>query len=104
FSRRLGLSRSGSPVDLNYGGKLGGKIGRWNVGLLAIRQDAFETIDEGTVVVGRVTANVLQESSLGIILTAGDPNSNSDNKLAGLDFRYLNTRIPGGRVLEADAW
>jgi hypothetical protein len=104
FSRRLGLSRSGTPVDLNYGGKLGGRIDRWNVGLLAIRQDAFESVDESTVLVGRATANVLEESSLGMILTVGDPNSNVDNKLAGFDFRYLNTRFPGGRVLEADAW
>jgi len=104
FSRRLGLSRSGQPVDLEYGGKLSGRAGRWNIGLLAMRQDAFETVDKSNVLVGRLSANVLDESTVGMIMTAGDPNSNLSNKLAGMDFRYLNTRFPGGRVLEADAW
>lgn len=104
FSRRLGLSSSGAPVDLNYGGKLSGRIGRWNIGTLAIRQDEFEDITASDVFVGRVTANVLAESAIGIIVTDGDPNSNLDNGLTGVDFRYLNSRLPGGRVFEADAW
>ena len=104
FSRRLGLSSTGQPVDLEYGGKLSGRIGRWNIGMLALRQDAFESVGASDVMVGRVSANVLNESSVGMIFTAGDPNSNDDNSLGGFDFRYLNTRLPGGKVLEADAW
>jgi len=104
FSRRLGLSSTGQPVDLKYGGKLSGRIGRWSVGVLAMRQDGFESVIASNVLVGRVSANVLDESSVGMIITAGDPNSNDDNSLAGIDFRYLNTRLPGGKVLEADAW
>jgi hypothetical protein len=104
FSRRLGLSRTGQPVDLDYGGKLSGRIGRFNVGMVAIRQDGFEDVNASNVFVGRFSANVLDESSVGMILTSGDPNSNTDNLLGGVDFRYLNTRLPGGRVLEADAW
>jgi hypothetical protein len=104
FSRRLGLSPFGTPVDLKYGGKLSGRIGRWNIGALAIRQDGFEGVDASNVFVGRISANVLEESTVGLITTKGDPNSNLDNSLVGVDFRYLNTRLPGGRVLEADAW
>ncbi|MDH3533456.1 MAG: carbohydrate binding family 9 domain-containing protein [Gammaproteobacteria bacterium] len=104
FSRRLGLSSSGQPVDLNYGAKLSGRIGRMSVGMLAIRQDAFESVDASNVLVARVAANVLKESSMGMIITAGDPNANTDNQLAGVDFRYLNTRFAGDSVLEADAW
>ena len=36
--------------------------------------------------------------------TSGDPTSNLDNSLVGTDFRYVNSRLPGGRSLEADAW
>jgi len=104
FSRRLGLSSTGQPVDLEYGGKLSGRIGRWNIGMLAMRQGAFESVGASNVMVGRVSANVLDESSVGMIFTAGDPNSNDDNSLGGIDFRYLNTHLPGGKVLEADAW
>jgi len=36
FSRKLGLSQSGAPVDIEYGGRVSGRIGRWNIGTLAI--------------------------------------------------------------------
>jgi len=104
FSRRIGLSSTGQPVDLEYGGKLTGRTGRWNIGALAVRQDAFESIEASDVLVGRVLANVLNESSVGMIFTHGDPNSNNDNNVMGLDFRYLNTRLSNGKVIEADAW
>jgi hypothetical protein len=104
FSRRLGLSASGEPVDLEYGGKLSGRIGRWNLGTLAIRQDAFADVDATNAFVGRLSANVLAESALGVIATNGDPRSNLDNSLVGVDFRYLNTRLAGGRTLQGDAW
>ena len=68
-------------------------------------KDAFEAVDATTVLVGRVSANVLAESSIGMIATHGDPElETSTNSLYGFDFRYLNTRLPGGRVMEADAW
>ena len=104
FSRRLGLGPGGTPVDLEVGGKLSGRIGRWNIGALVIRQGEFESVNPTNVFVGRVSANVLAESTLGAIVTTGDPNSNLDNSVVGFDFRYLNTRIAGGRVLEAEAW
>ena len=103
FSRRLGLG-NGRPVDLKVGGKLSGRVGRYTVGMLAMRQDGFEAVDASNIFVGRVSANVLDESSFGMMLTSGDPNSNNSNVMGGVDFRYLNTRLPGGRVLEADAW
>ncbi len=104
FSRRIGLSRTGVPVDLEYGGKISGRAGRFDVGALAIRQGEFEDIDATDLFVGRVAANVLAESSVGLIATNGDPRSNLDNSLVGVDFRYLNTRLPGGRALEGEAW
>jgi len=104
FSRRLGLSASGEPVDLEYGGKVSGRVGRWNVGALAMRQDVFQDIEATDVFVGRVAANVLSESSLGVVMTSGDPQSNLDNNLIGVDFRYLNSRLPGGGAVEAEAW
>ena len=104
FSRRIGLSQAGRPVDLTHGGKLAGRIGRWNVGALAIRQDEFEGVEATDILVARATANVLEESTIGVIVTDGDPRSNRDNTLTGVDFRYSNTQLPGGRVLEADGW
>jgi hypothetical protein len=104
FSRRLGLSPSGVPVDLKVGGKVSGRVGRWTLGALAVQQDDVGNLGAQPAFVARVSANVLSESSIGMMATAGDPNSNRDNALVGVDFRYLNTRLPGGRVMQADAW
>ena len=104
FSRRLGLSSTGQPVDLEYGGKLSGRTGRLNVGVLAVHQDEFETIEASDVLVGRIAANVLEESSVGMIFTSGDPNYKHRQQGFRLDLRYLNTRLDNGKVIEADAW
>jgi len=110
FSRRIGLSALGTPVDIEYGGKLSGRVGRWSLGSLAISQDAFGLegnpgyVEAQDLFVGRVSANVLEESNVGFIMTDGNPQANIDNSVVGADFRFLNSRISGGRVLEADAW
>jgi len=104
FSRRIGLGAAGQPVDLNAGAKLSGRLGRWSLGALAIRQDQFEAVDATDILVGRISANVLEESSLGLIVTDGDPRSNLDNSLVGLDFVYNNSRLAGGRELQGEAW
>jgi hypothetical protein len=104
FSRKLGLSATGAPVDINYGARLSGRLGRWNVGTLAIRQEEFGAVDTKNLFIGRFSANVLQESNVGLILTDGNPGSNIDNTVMGADFRYMNTRLGGGRTLEGDAW
>jgi hypothetical protein len=104
FSRKLGLSQTGAPVDINYGGRISGRVGRWNIGTLAIRQDEFGAVEPSNLFVTRVSANVLSDSSLGFIYTDGDPGSNRDNSVAGIDFKYLNNRLSNGRQFEADAW
>ena len=104
FSRNIGLSDTGELVNLKYGGKLSGRIGRWNIGALSVRQDAFGAVPADNATVARVSANLLAESNVGMIVTEGDPNSNVDNSLVGLDFLYRNSRLPGGRLVEVNAW
>lgn len=104
FSRNLGLSQTGAPVDIEYGGRVSGRVGRWNIGTLAIRQDEFNTVNASNLFIGRLSANVLNESSVGFIVTDGDPASNLENSVYGADFRYQNTRLAGGQTIEADAW
>ena len=85
---------------------------------MSIRQDEFEfdTRDPSTGVVtrarlgpetlsaARARTRVLGESTFGFIATSGDPRGDLDNSLLGADFQYRNTRLPGGRSLEAEAW
>jgi hypothetical protein len=104
FSRSIGLSPLGEPVDLEYGGKVSGRVGRWNIGTLAIRQDEYSGVDATDIFVGRAAMNVLDESSVGMIVTSGDPRSNIHNDVVGVDFRYQNTRLPGGRQIQAETW
>jgi len=104
FSRRIGLSSTGQPVDLEVGAKLSGRAGRWNIGVQAIRQAEFEDVDATDILVARVAANVLEESSVGFIVTNGDPRSNLSNTVIGLDYLYRNSRLPEGRELDASMW
>jgi hypothetical protein len=112
FSRRIGIGAQGQVVPIDVGAKVSGRIGRFDVGTLAVRQEAYEntfggtttTVDAATAFVGRVAANVLEESSVGMIVTQGDTSSNLDNSVVGVDFRYLNSQLIGGRALEGDAW
>lgn len=104
FSRRIGLSGSGETIDIIAGGKLTGRVGSWDVGVLGIRQDEYQALDASDLFVARLSRNVLEESSIGVILTDGDPDSDFDNTLAGFDFRYLNSRFAGGGTLEGSLW
>jgi hypothetical protein len=104
FSRRIGLGPGGTPVDIDAGGKLSGRIGRWNIGAMALRQAEFENVEATDIFVARISANVLQESSVGMILTNGDPRTNLDNTLVGVDYLYKNSRLSGGRSVEAEVW
>ena len=104
FSRKIGLGAGGAPVDIEYGGRLSGRVGRWNIGTLAIQQGADGALDPSSLFISRISANVLAESNVGFIITDGDPTSNLDNLVFGTDFRYLNTRLSSGMALEGDAW
>ena len=114
FSRTIGLSEDGDAIDIEGGLKLTGRAGRWNYGVLSIRQSDYvtlddagnidKTVDAADLFVGRITANVFEESAIGAIVTSGDPTDNANNTLVGVDFQYLNTRLASGKTLEGAAW
>jgi hypothetical protein len=112
FSRRIGIGPGGQPLDLNAGGKLTGRVGRWNIGALAVQQSGnIDNVPEGGVVVedsdlfvGRVAVNVLDQSTIGAIATYGNPRGDIDNSLIGVDFNYLNTRSFENATIEGQLW
>lgn len=104
FSRTIGLGENGEPVDIIAGAKLTGRVGRWNVGFLDVQQDEFAGVDSQNLFVGRAALNVLEESSLGAIVTHGNPRADFENTVVGVDMRYRNSRLPGGQLLEGEAW
>jgi hypothetical protein len=104
FSRRIGLADDGEAIDIDGGLKLSGRVGRLDYGFLGIRQGTYGTVDARDLFAARLSANVLEESAVGVIATLGDPASNEDNSLVGVDFRYLNTRIGSNKTLDGAAW
>lgn len=95
FSRRLGLSARGEPVDIVGGVKLSGRVGDWNVGTLVINQDEVPGVEAQNIFVGRTVLNVGERTQIGAIVTDGNPQGNLDNTLLGTDFRYRNTAFYG---------
>jgi hypothetical protein len=49
FSRRVGLSATALPIDIRGGGRLSGKVGGWNVGLLNIQADDVEDLNGNNI-------------------------------------------------------
>jgi len=52
--------------------------------------------------VARLTAPVLDESKLGLIVTNGDPTGQSRNTVGGIDFQYRKSDFLGDKQLRAD--
>ncbi|NQD37039.1 carbohydrate binding family 9 domain-containing protein [Permianibacter sp. IMCC34836] len=104
FSRTIGLDADGQPVDLQGGLKLTGRSGDWNYGFLGVRQDETDAIEQQDVFVARFVRNVLEQASVGVIATSGNPRGGPDNRLIGTDFRYRTAATFTGKPLEANLW
>jgi len=104
FSRRIGLSGDGEAAGIDGGIKLTGRVGDFNVGALAIRQEAIGDVDASDLFVARGSYNVLDESAVGFIMTHGDPTSNDSNSVIGLDFLYRDSDGPFGEILTGKFW
>ena len=92
FTRKIGIVND-EIVDLIAGGKLSGRIGNLNVGALGVRMDKTDNVDAETLSVARLSADILEDSRIGAILTYGDPDGTGKNTLAGADFQYHNPNL-----------
>ena len=104
FSRRIGLGPSGQVIDILAGAKLTGRAGDWNVGVLDVQTRSSGTLDARNLFVGRVSRNILEESTVGAIVTHGNPRGEEDNWLAGADINFRDSSLPGGKTVSGSAW
>ena len=104
FSRRIGLAGDGRVVPILVGGKLAGRSGPFNVGLLDVQTARSGGIEGQNLAAARVSANVLDQSTVGAILTRGDPTGETENVLAGLDANYRITDLFGDKNLVVRAF
>jgi hypothetical protein len=95
FSRRIGLDPDGNPLAVKYGGKITGKIGKWNLGFLHNKDDNAWKNPGYTI--GRITRNFGKQSSIGVIGTHGNALSEAQSGLAGIDLRLVSSEINGNK-------
>tara|TARA_Y100000588_G_scaffold369159_1_gene437876 strand:+ start:1228 stop:3486 length:2259 start_codon:yes stop_codon:yes gene_type:complete len=104
FSRRIGLSRSGEMVPLVGAAKLSGRVGDYNIGVINALVDSTDELGNQNAFVGRVSKQIWDQSSIGVLATHGDPNSDYNNLLFGTDLQYLTTNFMGQYRLELNAF
>ena len=104
FSRRIGLLEE-REVPLDVGGKFNGRVNDTNFGGLVVRTGRLDTLSTAnTMGVLRVRQNVLGESAIGIIATAGDPQGIRNSWLGGADLTYQTSQFRSDKNLLIGVW
>ncbi len=83
YSRRIGLGSDGTPVTIPLGGRMQGRVGNYQVGLLAVatggREDARDFV-------ARVKRDVLGRGFIGAMSTLSDRPARPGALNGGVDF------------------
>jgi hypothetical protein len=104
FSRRIGLVE-GREVPILAGLKATGRASSTSFGGLVVRtREEAGVAPAATMGVLRVQRNVLAESRIGFIATAGDPQGRAGSWGAGVDFTYQTSRFLGDKNFIAGVW
>ncbi len=104
FSRRIGLSEDGREIPILAGAKLTGRAGEYGIGVLDVQTDELDELDGQNLFAGRITRNVGEQSTVGAILTNGDPQGEADNRVYGFDASYRTSAFRGDKNLIASAY
>lgn len=94
FSRRIGII-GGLEVPIDYGVKLTGRAGRTEVGVLNVRTRAAAGYEDADMFVGRVRQNFWEQSYIGALVTAGDPERPESASTIGADMRLATANFLG---------
>jgi hypothetical protein len=99
FSRRIGLTADRRPAPIIAGGKLIGRTGGMDVGVLSVQTDQFEGEPGDNFSVFRVKRNILARSNIGAFASSRQASEGTDyNRVAGAEatFTFLgNTDVHG---------
>ena len=98
FTRRIGLTDNGAPVPIDYGAKITGKIGPYNIGFLQVQTRKLGentktlSIPRQQFTVLRVKRDILKRSYIGAILVnrqgATAASGSSYNRVGGADAEF----------------
>ncbi len=105
YSRRIGLV-GGEEVPILAGGKLSGRVERWNVGVLDVETGGKDELglERQNLLAARVSRNFMRQSFVGAIVTHGNPEGAGSNTLAGVDARFATSSFRGGENLSLDLY
>jgi hypothetical protein len=100
FSRRIGIGPDGQQVPIDWGVRLSGRAGPWNIGVLNVATDSvaanpaagFAAVPENNWGTLRVKRNVGDRSSVGAIYTDRRGDGSDSNQLYGGDFDWKPTQ------------
>jgi hypothetical protein len=104
FSRRIGIGDAGQPIPIIGGGRVSGKAGKFNVGLLNMQTDDYrDRLASTNFSVARISRDLPNRSSIGAIFTnrqgTGDLAPENDHgRTYGVDGKIglgLTTVISG---------
>jgi len=104
FSRRIGLNHNRQITDIDYAVKLTGHEGKYHVGLLNAGIAQSSTTPNSNLTIARIKRDVFEQSSVGLVSTFGDPNSDAHSSTHGVDFRHRTDKIFGGKIFEANSY
>ena len=119
FTRRIGLTDEGAPVPIDYGAKITGKIGPYNVGFFQVQtrklgeQLSPFRVPRQQFTIARVKRDILERSYIGAMFVnrqgATSASGTEYNRGAGIDAEFnltdhyqlkaflMGTATPGGR-------
>lgn len=87
YSRNIGLSNQGTPITIPVGGKLTGKVGGFDVGVLNAQTDDTGRQAGENYTVGRVRKEILGRSYIGAMVT-NRQGGGLRNTVLGADARF----------------
>ena len=121
YSRRIGLvgldQDDQREIPINIGLKLNGRAGNTNFGALVVNTRKVDSLQLGdadedikihvpqtTMGSFRVSQNILEESSFGVIGTVGDQLGRKDAWSAGLDFTFRTSNFMDEKNFLVGVW
>lgn len=97
FSRRLGLDNSGNMLPVRYAAKITGQLNNWNIGMMHISDG--RDYGNSQLSVGRISRNLGNQSSVGVIGTWGNTLSADDNLVGGIDLKLATSKFQKNKNL-----
>ncbi|PHX65579.1 MAG: hypothetical protein CK550_04180 [Gemmatimonadetes bacterium] len=99
-SRQIGLTKDGLPIPIAGGGRLTGRVGGWEVGLLDMQTQRASTTPTENFAVARVRRNIFGNSDIGLLAAnrQATDSSGTYNRSYGVD---ANIRLLGNLIINS---